>query len=166
MYKLIFLIAILASVLSACHASRASAVHAVVEEEVSVRRISDVDSLSSIISLLSSSLRIDISGLRIDFYPPTVADSVGTPPVRAAPKAISANRVTIADSSDSAIIDIHAVSEADSIDAQSHNTTQNHRTGTSQAGALMPQVQWFICSMVATIAVALLTLYYKFWRKK
>ena len=163
MYKLIFLIAILASVLSACHASRASAV---VEEEVSGRRISDVDSLSSIISLLSSSLRIDISGLRIDFYPPTVADSVGTPPVRAAPKAISANRVTIADSSDSAIIDIHAVSKADSIDARSHNTTQNHRTGTSQAGALMPQVQWFICSMVATIAVALLTLYFKFWRKK
>lgn len=163
---LFIIILLLASALSSCHASHTAMADTAVEEEVSVHRLSGVDSLSSVISLLSTSLRLDLSGLRIDFYPPSAPDSSGTPDIRAAPRSITVDHMSIADSSSAASLAATAMSASDSLSADARSRSDNHSSRTSESEALQPPARWFICSMILVTAMALLTLYFKFWRKK
>lgn len=122
MRLIIFISAFLLSVLSSCRSSRQSVTEYADSASVVVDAVKDSAFMHDVISILSASRELDLSGIKVEFYPP---DSVH-PDSRAAPSSLTIENAKAKESSEQATHETAAGSEQKTVNlsAQSSSASQ------------------------------------------
>lgn len=150
--SVIFLIILLTSAICSCRSSKQSIVQ--YSDTTSVSAAGSVSTLSKdeILSLISASRELDLSGINVEFFPP---DSVH-PNSRAAPKSLTIENAKAKESTEQATHETAAVDEQKTVNISAQSAASLQQDTQSDNNLLRP-ADWVI--FVSVLAAFLIVVF-------
>ena len=158
---LICLSILLSSAICSCRSSRHSVTDYADTTSVVINQAHDLHMTDDIFSLISMSRELDLSGVRLEFFPP---DSLH-PNARAAPKSLTIENARAKESAEQAThetVDVDG-QKTENLSAQSSSTLQKDSRSDNNVLRL-PDWVFFLSIAIAIICICIF-LYYKFLKK-
>lgn len=150
---IIILSIFLLSALCSCRSSRQSVTEYADSTSVVADEVKDSVAMNDILSLISASRELDLSGIKVEFYPP---DSVH-PDSRAAPKTLTIENAKAKESSEQATHETAAVSEQKTVNLSAHTSSALQQDSRSNNDLLLP-ADWVIFFSILGV-ILLLTIF-------
>lgn len=141
------------SALCSCRSSRQSVTEYADSTSVVVDEVKDSVAMNDILSLISASRELDLSGIKVEFYPP---DSVH-PDSRAAPKTLTIENAKAKESSEQATHETAAVSEQKTVNLSAHTSSALQQDSRRDNDLLRP-ADWVIFFSILGV-ILLLTIF-------
>lgn len=136
---IIILSIFLLSALCSCRSSRQSVTEYADSTSVVADEVKGSVAMIDILSLISASRELDLSGIKVEFYPP---DSVH-PDSRAAPRSLTIENAKAKESSEQATHETAAVSEQKTVNLSAHTSSALQQDSRSDNDLLRP-ADWVI----------------------
>lgn len=143
---------LLTSAICSCRAFRQSAVEYSDTASISVIGIASTLSKEDILSIFSASRELDLSGIKVEFYPP---DSVH-PNSRAAPKSFSIENVKAKESAEGTTHATAAVEEQETVNLSAQSSSAIQQDSRSNTDILHPPDWVLLCSILSAIIILFL----------
>ncbi len=159
MRLVIFLLTLFLTIaISSCRASRDSTHDSTTASAVNIDRAGQVTVNDDLLTLLKTTCEMDISGLRLEFYPP---DST-TPGARASPKALTIDNLKAAENTSAMEHEVMAVDDKETVNLSTRNDTSCSDTTLSEVNAFHPPDWAIIAGVILLILIAATICYLRF----
>lgn len=156
MRLIIILSIVLLSAICSCHSSRQSVTDYADTSSIVVDEVLESHSTDEILSLLSASRELDLSGIKIEFFPP---DSVH-PDARAAPKSITIENAKVKETTEQTSHEQVTVDEQKTVNLSAQSSTDITQHSQNDTNILHP-ADWVILISILATLIILLSLFFK-----
>lgn len=165
MIRRILLTILLTCAICSCRSHKEVQSEAVCVAAVEVDKSENRDSLSKILSLLRSDTDIDISGITIDFFPPFLNQDSMHPDIRAVPKSIHIDKANISNKTNAVKLEEDKVNSNETVNLHADTSSKTTHEAKSENNALSPHDWLLALSIVISIALISVLIYFKFLHK-
>lgn len=154
MRLIIILSIVLLSAICSCHSSRQSVTDYADTSSIVVDEVLESHSTDEILSLLSASRELDLSGIKIEFFPP---DSVH-PDARAAPKSITIENAKVKETTEQTSHEQVTVDEQKTVNLSAQSSTDIAKDTRTDKNILHPADWVVFFSILSAIIIFLIFL--------
>lgn len=161
----LFLTILLTCAICSCRSHKEVQSEAVSVAAVKVDKSVNHESLSQILSLLRSDTDIDISGITIDFFPPVLNQDSMHPDIRAVPKSIHIDNANISNKTNAVKLEEDKVNRNETVNLHADTSSKTTHEAKLENNALSPPDWLLALSIVISIALISVFLYFKFFHK-
>lgn len=157
----IFLIILLSSAICSCRSSKQSKVEYSDTTSVSVAGAVTTLTKDEILSFISASLELDLSGIKVEFFPPDSA----YPDARAAPKALTIENAKAKESTEQTAKETAAVDEHKTVNLSAQSSTDLRQDTRSDNDFLRPSGWVIFFSILGAILIVTISIIITLKRK-
>lgn len=159
--SVIFLTILLTSAICSCRSSKQSAVQYSDTSSVSAAESVSTLSKDAILSLISASRELDLSGIKVEFFPP---DSVH-PDSRAAPKSLTIETAKAKESTEQATKETAAVDEQKTVNLSAQSAASLQQDTQSDNDFLRPADWVIFVSVLGAILIVIFSIIFSIKHK-
>lgn len=158
---IVLLIILLSSAICSCRSSKQSAFE--YSDSTAVSVVGSVTTLSKdeILSLISASRELNLSGIKVEFFPPDTAH----PDARAAPKSLTIENAEARESTEQATRETAAVDEQKTVNLSAQSSTAMQQDSRSDNDIFRPADWVIFFSILAAIIIFVFALTFTIIRK-